>query len=92
MKLKSIRFLTVVPFIFFAACTYKSHNQQYSVAVRTETSERALVLREVVKGFAKSNGFQKQTTAGNEDYLVKNGNFVLSFIAGDESNIFLNNV
>jgi hypothetical protein len=82
----------VVPFIFLAACTYKLHSQQYSVAVRTETTERASVLRETVRGFAKSNGFQKETTAGNEDHLEKNGNYVLSFITKDESYISLNNV
>jgi hypothetical protein len=92
MKLKRFRFLMMVPFIFSAACTYKLHSQQYSVAVRTETTERASILRETVRGFAKSNGFQKETTAGNEDYLEKNGNFVLSFIAKDESYISLNNV
>jgi hypothetical protein len=82
----------VVPFIFFAACTYELHSQQYTVAVRVGGSERASLLRETVRAFAKRNGFVKETTAGNEDYLEKNGNFVLSFVSKDESYISLNNV
>lgn len=74
------------------ACTYERRSQQYSLAIRADTAERASIVREAVKSFARSNGFQKETTAGNEEYLEKNGNFVLSFIAKDESYISLNNV
>lgn len=91
MKINSAGFMAV-SLILLAACTYTLRSQQFSINIQIATAERASVLRETVRHFARSHGFQKEIKPGNEVVSEGNGNFALSFIAADESYISLNNV
>lgn len=92
--LKRLIFCLVVaaPLMLVAGCIYDRHTQQFSFATHTRSSVEGANFRELAMGFAKGNGFTKEIRAGNSAYLEKEGMYVISFIARDESYISINNV